>query len=80
MFGTAPRAIAVSSSYWVGIDGFSNSVLVQNGTEADACNDCAGNWAYYAAWYEYIPNPETRIVGAPVYGGDYVLIYTWAAT
>ncbi len=81
-FGQCPShpQYDVWSSHWVGIDGLDNSALVQNGTEADSYNDCAGSYAYYAPWYEYIPNPETRIVNAPVEGGDYIWIQTWAVS
>ncbi len=42
------------SSDWVGVDGFSNSKLVQDGTEAD----WAGGKAHYDAWTETLPAAE----------------------
>ena len=45
------------SSYWIGIDGAANDTLEQLGTEAD----CRNGRATYAAWWETIPEPETRV-------------------
>lgn len=45
------------SSDWVGIDGFSNSNLIQTGTEQDSINGAA----HYNAWWEILPAPETPI-------------------
>jgi len=50
------------SSFWVGLDGFTNSNVEQLGTEAD----CSGGTPVYSAWWETFPNPSvnfhTRIV------------------
>ncbi|WP_274436541.1 G1 family glutamic endopeptidase [Alicyclobacillus sp. ALC3] len=46
------------SSTWIGIDGFSNSNLIQTGTEQDVVN---GVPQYYA-WWEILPSPETPIM------------------
>ena len=43
------------SSYWVGLDGYSNSALEQTGTEAD----CIGGRAEYGAWWEVLPASES---------------------
>ncbi|HET9172870.1 MAG TPA: G1 family glutamic endopeptidase [Actinospica sp.] len=43
------------SSYWVGLDGYSNSALEQTGTEAD----CIGGKAVYGAWWEVLPASES---------------------
>ena len=43
------------SSYWVGIDGYSNSALEQTGTEAD----CIRGKATYGAWWEVLPASES---------------------
>ena len=45
------------SSHWVGLDGFSDHSVEQDGIEAD----CFGAKAVYHAWYEFFPKPETRI-------------------
>lgn len=43
------------SSFWVGLDGYSNSALEQTGTEAD----CIGGRATYGAWWEVLPASES---------------------
>jgi hypothetical protein len=43
------------SSYWVGLDGYSNSALEQTGTEAD----CVNGQAVYGAWWEVLPAAES---------------------
>jgi hypothetical protein len=43
------------SSYWVGLDGYSNSALEQTGTEAD----CISGQAVYGAWWEVLPAAES---------------------
>jgi hypothetical protein len=43
------------SSYWVGLDGYSNSALEQTGTEAD----CIRGKATYGAWWEVLPASES---------------------
>lgn len=54
------------SSQWVGIDGFSNSNLIQTGTEADVVN----GRAQYDAWWEILPAAETVIPSITVRPGD----------
>jgi hypothetical protein len=53
------------SSTWVGIDGFTNSNLIQAGTEQDWINGTP----VYMAWWEILPAPETPISMA-VHPGD----------
>jgi hypothetical protein len=81
-FGQCPSSplYDVYSSYWVGIDGFANNALFQNGVEADGYNDCSGNYQYYAAWIEWIPGPEFRVTNAPVAAGDYIFIENWTSS
>src|SRR3954452_14963280 len=58
-----------SASYswaWVGIDGFTNSSLIQTGTESDYYNGAA----HYNAWWEILPAPETAITSFAVHPGD----------
>jgi len=43
------------SSFWVGLDGYSNAALEQTGTEAD----CIGGQAEYGAWWEVLPAAES---------------------
>ncbi|MEY9845447.1 hypothetical protein ABH940_002525 [Streptacidiphilus sp. BW17] len=54
------------SSFWVGLDGYSNSALEQTGTEAD----CIGGHATYGAWWEVLPASESAYSGVTVAGGD----------
>jgi len=54
------------SSAWVGIDGFTNSSLIQTGTESDYYSGSA----HYNAWWEILPAAETRINSITVHPGD----------
>ncbi|MGA7987129.1 MAG: G1 family glutamic endopeptidase [Candidatus Dormiibacterota bacterium] len=54
------------SSTWIGIDGFTNSNLIQTGTE----QDWAGGHAVYRAWWEILPAAETVISSITVHPGD----------
>ena len=54
------------SSAWVGIDGFTNSSLIQTGTESDYYNGSA----HYNAWWEILPAAETPISSITVHPGD----------
>lgn len=58
---TVPAVSASSgptySASWVGIDGFSNSNLIQTGTESDYYNGSA----HYDAWWEILPAAESPV-------------------
>jgi Peptidase A4 family len=54
------------SALWIGVDGFSNSSLIQTGTEADVY----GGRTHYAAWWEILPLPAVTIRGLAVRPGD----------
>lgn len=58
---TVPKVAATAgntfSASWVGIDGFSNSNLIQTGTESDF----VGGAAQYDAWWEILPAAETPV-------------------
>lgn len=61
---TVPTASSCSSgdtysSAWIGIDGATNSDLIQTGTESD----CVSGSAFYQAWWEIIPAAEQPITG-----------------
>lgn len=45
------------SSAWIGVDGYSNSSLIQTGTEEDYYNGAA----HYNAWWEILPAAETAL-------------------
>jgi hypothetical protein len=54
------------SADWVGIGGFSDQTLVQDGTEADHVN----GHAQYDAWTEIIPAPEVVLKNFTIHPGD----------
>ena len=54
------------SSAWVGIDGFTNSSLIQTGTESDYYSGSA----HYNAWWEILPAAETPISSITVHPLD----------
>jgi hypothetical protein len=54
------------SSDWIGIGGFNDGTLVQDGTEADNLNGTA----HYDAWTEIIPASEVVITGLTIKPGD----------
>lgn len=62
---TATKSASYSSA-WVGIDGFTNSSLIQTGTESDYYNGAA----HYNAWWEILPAAETPITSFAVHPGD----------
>jgi hypothetical protein len=54
------------SASWVGIDGATNSQLIQTGTE----QDFAGGHTIYRAWWEILPAAETIIPSLTIQPGD----------
>lgn len=54
------------SADWVGIGGFSDQTLVQDGTEADHVN----GHTQYDAWTEILPAAEKVIPGLKIHPGD----------
>ena len=66
------------SSTWDGIDGFGSGDVLQGGTESDAYCSGGNTASYYAAWYEWYPNYETRITSLPVTAGDAMFVYVHA--
>jgi hypothetical protein len=63
-----PSRGSAYSSQWIGIDGFSNSSLIQTGTESDFVN----GKAVYDAWWEILPAAETVIPSITVNAGDHM--------
>jgi hypothetical protein len=57
---------SVYSSTWVGIDGYQNRSLIQAGTE----QDLVGGHAFYQAWWEVFPAPESPIPSLAIHPGD----------
>lgn len=54
------------SALWIGVDGFSNTSLIQAGTEADVY----GGATHYFAWWEILPEPAVVIRGLAIHAGD----------
>ena len=81
---TVPTVVASTSatysSTWIGVDGFTNSKLIQVGTE----QDYSGGSAHYNAWWEILPAPESVLSTTqyPVGPGDRMkgTIYETSAT
>jgi hypothetical protein len=58
------------SAAWTGIDGFTNSNLIQAGTEQDVIRGVP----HYAAWWEILPAAETVIPSITVEPGDSITV------
>jgi len=58
------------SAVWTGIDGFTNSNLIQAGTEQDVLSGTP----HYDAWWEILPAAETVIPSVPVNPGDSITV------
>jgi hypothetical protein len=58
------------SAAWTGIDGFTNSNLIQAGTEQDVIRGVP----HYSAWWEILPAPETVIPSITVLPGDSIKV------
>lgn len=71
---TVPAVTAGSrstySAVWTGIDGFTNSNLIQSGTEQDVIN----GRTVYDAWWEILPAAETVIPTITVLPGDSITV------
>jgi hypothetical protein len=70
----------LASAEWVGIDGFSNDLLFQAGSEANAA--CSGGGTFYGPWVEWLPAAEFLFTppgdGAFV-PGDYIIVTVTAS-
>jgi len=66
--GSKRQSQSQYSSFWIGIDGFSDSTVEQLGTDSDCQN---GKPTYYA-WFEFYPNPMYLINNLTVHPGDVV--------
>lgn len=67
---TGSRFSTAYSAAWTGIDGFTDSDLIQAGTE----QDYTGGRAHYSAWWEILPAAETVIPSITVEPGDTVAV------
>jgi len=67
--GSGRRAQPTYSSFWVGIDGDTDSTVEQTGTDSD----CDGTTPAYYAWFEFYPSPAYEILGLAVSPGNKIL-------
>jgi hypothetical protein len=67
---TGARNSTTYSAAWTGIDGFTNSNLIQAGTE----QDYTGRSAHYFAWWEILPAAETVIPSITIKPGDTITV------
>jgi len=57
------------STFWVGIDGWSDTTVEQIGTDSD----CLGGTPFYYAWYEFYPALDVPIDKVAAGAGDAIL-------
>ncbi len=71
----APSTSATYSATWVGVDGFTDTSLIQTGTEDDYYSGAA----HYGAWWEILPAAETPLSTSkqPVAPGDTMSAKIW---
>lgn len=65
---TCPAKEDEVAVFWVGLDGFSNSTVEQDGTLAQ----CYQGTAYYYTWWEMYPTNDITTVGSTVVPGDHI--------
>jgi Peptidase A4 family len=65
------------SALWPGIDGNGSNDVLQAGVEADAYCSGGATQAFYSAWIEWYPNPETQVPSPVINPGDLVFIQVW---
>ena len=56
------------SSFWVGIDGYSDNTVEQTGTDSD----CQNGVPTYYAWFEFYPHPMFMVNTLTVHANDYI--------
>jgi Peptidase A4 family len=57
------------AAFWVGIDGFTDGTVEQDGTLAE----CYEGTAYYYTWWEMYPTNDIQVVGESVQPGDEIV-------
>jgi hypothetical protein len=60
--------------FWVGIDGFGNSQVLQAGTAATLSGNNNVNWV----WTEWFPLPPIQVTNFPIKPGDYITVLVCA--
>lgn len=75
----AGNATSTYSGFWVGIDGWITSDVVQAGTEQDFINSGRRyDYAHYSAWTEIVPTePYSQTVDITPNPGDSMTVYVW---
>ena len=82
-FATGDPNTATYSSFWVGLDGWGTTDLVQAGTETDTINTTTGFASITListyAWTEFLPPQQTEIevAGFVVNPGDRIFVEVW---
>ena len=56
------------SSFWVGIDGYSDNTVEQTGTDSD----CQNGVPTYYAWFEFYPHPMMQVNTLTVHANDVI--------
>ena len=67
-------------SSWVGIDGFDNDDVLQDGIEFDALCYKGVKSAFYSAWFEWAPFAEVRIKNMPIKPGEEYFMEIWSSS
>jgi hypothetical protein len=65
---------AQTVGFWVGIDGWGNSQVLQAGTAATITGTTVDNWV----WTEWYPLPPIRVTNFPIKPGDYITVLVCA--
>jgi Peptidase A4 family len=65
---------------WVGIDGFNNADVLQDGIEFDAYCNKGAKASFYSAWFEWAPLSEVRISNMPIAPGEEFFIEIWSTS
>ncbi|KAI0157209.1 peptidase A4 family-domain-containing protein [Xylariaceae sp. FL1272] len=70
--GGAVGGTSYCGAAWVGVDGYTNSALIQTGVLW--CIDGSGSGAEYQAWYEYLPAGLVDYGNIAISAGDSVTV------
>jgi hypothetical protein len=67
------------SSEWIGLDGYGNNNVLQDGTRQDVANNWGGLWqAYsYSAFTQWFPADQQSLPWFPVHPGDDIFSEVW---
>jgi len=65
------------SVFWVGLDGYGDTDLLQAGTEQDSVESGGTNYYVYRSWYEIVPNEYMQYTQLNPNAGDDVMVEVW---